>query len=211
MNRLYLIIIKILINLDNNIYRTISILATKLNNNIHPKHRITDYHRFFFESIEKNTNILDIGCGIGILACELAKKANKVIAIDKNKESIEIAEKSFSKQNIEYIVGDVISYNFVENFDYIILSNVLEHIKNRVNFLKKIKNFGNIILIRVPMINRSWLTIYKKELGLEYRLNPDHYIEYNFKDFQEELNRAGLKIIDYEIKFGEIWSKVIKF
>lgn len=199
-----------MILLDNKIYRIISILATKLNNNIHPKHRLTDYHKFFFDRIEKNTNILDIGCGIGILAYELANKAGKVIAIDKNKVSIEIAKKSFSKTNIKYIVGDVISYNFVENFDYIILSNFLQHIKNRVNFLKKIQKFGNIILIRVPMINRSWLTIHKKELELEYRLNPNHYIEYTFEGFQEELNRAGLKIIDYQIKFGEIWSKVIK-
>jgi len=53
----------------------------------------------------------------------------------------------------------------------------LEHIENRIEFLNKIKNLAPKILIRVPMINRDWITLYKKELGMEWRLDKTHYID----------------------------------
>ena len=163
---------------------------------------------FFFNNIEENTNILDVGCGIGFLTKLLSKKAKKIIGIDINKESIKFALKKHNNQNIKYIVGDATTYNFNEYFDCIILSNVLEHIKDRKEFLKKIKNLSNVFLIRVPMIDRSWLTLYVKSLGLEYRLDQSHYIEYSFKSFKKEIEDSGLKIISYEIRFGEIWSRI---
>lgn len=65
-------------------------------------------------------------------------------------------------------------------------------------------------LIRVPLINRSWLSIYKKELGIEYRLSKSHYIEYTLQSFKNEIESAGFKICSYSIQFGEIWAIVEK-
>ena len=199
---------KLFIKLDNYLYYKISTLSISINNGIHPKHRILGYHKFFLNRIENNSKILDIGCGIGEVAFDISKKAQKVVAIDINKKKIESAKRRFSRDNLTFIVGDATDYNFNETFDYIILSNVLEHIKDRQALLKKVKNFGQFILIRVPMINRSWLTIYKKELGFEYRLDDTHYIEYTLDTFKSELKNASLEIIDYQIQFGEIWAKV---
>ena len=199
---------KLFVKLDNYLYHKISTLSIKMNDGVHPKHRILDYHKFFLNKIEKNSKILDIGCGMGEVAFDISKKAQKVVAIDINKKKIESAKRRFSKDNLTFIVGDATDYNFNERFDYIILSNVLEHIKDRQAFLKKVKNFGLFFLIRVPMINRSWLTIYKKELGFEYRLDKTHYIEYTLDTFKNELNNASLEIIDYQIQFGEIWAEV---
>ncbi|GAI62554.1 unnamed protein product, partial [marine sediment metagenome] len=112
-----------------------------MNDGVHPKHRILDYHKFFLNKIEKNSKILDIGCGMGEVAFDISKKAQKVVAIDINKKKIESAKRRFSRDNLTFIVGDATDYNFNERFDYIILSNVLEHIKDRQAFLKKIKNF----------------------------------------------------------------------
>ena len=200
--------IKAYIKLYKYLYGKISRIASKINNNIHPKHRLMNYHQFFIDNIETNSNILDIGCGKGSLTYDLAKKARKVVAIDFDKNSIQIAIKRFNKDNIRYIVGDATKYKFEEIFDYIILSNVLEHIKNRSEFLNKVKKLGNYILIRVPMINRSWLPLYIKELGLDYKLDQTHFIEYTFDTFQEEMESTGLKILNYSIQFGEIWAKI---
>lgn len=199
---------KLFVKLDNYLYHKISTLSIKMNDGVHPKHRILDYHEFFLNKIEKNSKILDVGCGTGEVAFDISKKAQKVVAIDINKKKIESAKRKFSSYNLTFIVGDATDYNFNDRFDYIVLSNVLEHIKDRQAFLKKVKNFGLFFLIRVPMINRSWLTIYKKELGFEYRLDKTHYIEYTLDTFKNELNNASLEIIDYQIQFGEIWAKV---
>ena len=199
---------KLFIKLDNYLYHKISTLSINMNNGVHPKHRILGYHEYFLNKIENISKILDVGCGTGEVAFDISKKAQKVVAIDINKKKIESAKRSFSRDNLTFIAGDATDYNFNERFDYIILSNLLEHIKDRQAFLKKVKNFGLFFLIRVPMINRSWLTIYKKELGFEYRLDKTHYIEYTLETFKNELNSASLEIIDYRIQFGEIWAEV---
>ncbi|MFX1375564.1 MAG: class I SAM-dependent methyltransferase [Promethearchaeota archaeon] len=206
MNKLDSIQINLLTKLHNYLYKRISYLSTKLNQGVHPKHRIMDYHSFFFNNITKNSTVLDIGCGNGAVDYDVAQKAKKVVGIDISKKMISYAKTKFHRPNIQYIHGDALKYDFDEIFDYIILSNILEHIKDRLSFLNRIKKLGNVILIRVPMINRSWLTLYKKEIGVEYRLDKSHYIEYTFKSFKKEIKAAGLKIESYSIQFGEIWA-----
>jgi len=174
------------------------------------KHRIINYKQFFFENIEKGSKVLDIGCGNGFLTCKIAEKAQKVVAIDISKEAISNAKNNFARENIEYVIGDATKYNFKEHFDIIVLSNILEHIYKRIEFLKKIKNLAEKFLIRVPLINRSWLSIYKKELGVDYRLSKSHYIEYTLQSFKNEIESVDFKIYSYSIQFGEIWAIVEK-
>ena len=109
-----------------------------------------------------------------------------------------MAKELHNRKNIKYIIGDATTYQFEEKFDCIILSNVLEHIKNRKDFLKRIKHLAKYFLIRVPMINRSWLPLYIKRLGYEYRLSPDHYIEYTIESFKKEMETSGLSLNSYE-------------
>ena len=99
-------IIKSLVKLYKYLYRVITHLAVKYNNNIHPKHRLMNYHQFFIDNIVIDSNVLDIGCGNGNLTYDLAKKARKVVAIDFNRKSIQNAIKRFNKDNIRYIVGE---------------------------------------------------------------------------------------------------------
>ncbi len=208
MLNIYSIILKKLIKIHSWLYHRISKISTKLNMGIHPKHRIMKYHEFFVNNIENNSKILDIGCGSGYLTYDLAKKAREVIAMDKNRYMIEKAMSKFNLENIEYLVGDATKYEFQEHYDYIILSNVLEHIKKRKTFLNNLKKFTNYFLIRVPMLNRSWLSLYTKEIGLDYRLDPTHYVEYTLETFKNEIKAIDLTIETFSIQFGEIWARI---
>jgi 2-polyprenyl-3-methyl-5-hydroxy-6-metoxy-1,4-benzoquinol methylase len=203
-----LIIIKILLILDNRIYRNISKYVTAAGRGIHPKHRLMNYHDFFLVNIGPHDVVLDVGCGNGLVTYDVAKKARIVVGIDIDSDKIRDAKKNFLLDNIKYICGDITSWPFKQRFDVVILSNVLEHIKNRIKFLEKIKRLGRKFLIRVPMLNRSWLVLYKKEIGIEYRLDKTHSIEYTMESFTGELEEAGLKIDKYTIQFGEIWAVV---
>ena len=169
-------------------YVLISSSAVRLNNGIHPKHEIMNYHKFFVDNVSEGNTVLDVGCGNGFLAYDVAKKAKRVVGIDINKKNIEFAKKHYKRGNLEFIVGDATKYQFNESFDVIILSNVLEHIENRVEFLKKLRNVAPKFLIRVPLITRSWLPVYLKEMGYEYRLDKTHYIEYTEEEFFEEID-----------------------
>ena len=173
---------------------------------IHPKHRLMNFHKFFIDNISRKDLVLDIGCGKGELAYDISKKAKKVTAIDINKKNIRKAKKNFSQDNMVYLVGDATKYRFNEKFSIIILSNVLEHIKDRYRFLMKIKRLAPKILIRVPMFDRDWTVPYKKELGLKWKSDETHFTEYTLRSFQEEMYKTGLKIKKYSVQFGEIWA-----
>lgn len=200
--------LKYLLKLHNFIYHRISVLVVQINNGIHPKHRIMDYHKFFLDNIEQDSKVLDIGCGIGALTYTVSKKAGKIVACDYDANSISIAKRKYSHENIQYIIANATEFEFEDDFDYIILSNVLEHIQDRVGLLEKLRSLAKFMLIRVPMINRSWITLYKRELGLEYRLDKTHQIEYTLNGFKDEMKRANLELIHYSIQFGEIWAKL---
>jgi len=184
-------------------------LATSLNGGLSPKHRLMDYHQFFIDNINTNDVVLDIGCGNGFVSYDISKKAKTVIGVDMNKKNIGKAKVDFANNNISYINADATTYDFREKFDVIVLSNVLEHIEDRISFLEKIKKLAPKILIRVPMIDRDWLTLYKKELGMEWRLDSTHFTEYTIESFTNEMTAARLEITDCTIKFGEIWAVVI--
>jgi 2-polyprenyl-3-methyl-5-hydroxy-6-metoxy-1,4-benzoquinol methylase len=206
MREIYKFLIKSALRLHNLSYKLAAKLAIKTESRIHPKHRLTNYHQFFVDNIKEGDRVLDIGCGNGALTFDLAQKAKEVIGIDLSYENIKIAKENYSAPNIEYIIGDAIKYNFNQRFDVVVLSNILEHIENRVKFLQKIKTLAPKILIRVPMINRDWITLYKKELGVEYRLDNTHFIEYTLETLKEELAKADLNLEEYLIRFGEIWT-----
>lgn len=183
-------------------------MAIKAEGGLHPKHRLMNYHQFFLDHIRAGDVVLDIGCGNGALACDLAKKAKRVIGIDireKNKETW----KKCAMSNIEFLIADATTLKASEKFDVVVLSNVLEHIEHRVDFLKQIHHLAPLFLIRVPMLNRDWITLYKKELGLEYRLDKTHFIEYTMDSFVQELREPSFIVKEYSIQFGEIWAYVV--
>jgi hypothetical protein len=55
------------------------------------------------------------------------------------------------------------------------------------------------------MFEREWPVPYKKELGVEWRLDPTHEIEYTQKELQDELFEAGLGISSLDIRWGEFY------
>lgn len=200
-NLLFLVLI-----LHNTCYKLASRLAIQAEGGLHPKHRLMNYHRFFLEHLRPNDRVLDIGCGNGALAYDLAGKAVRVVGIDMNKKNRLAWEKRFARENLTYHIADATTFFHEERFDVVVLSNVLEHIEKRTDFLERIKHLAPTLLIRVPMLNRDWITLYKKELGVEYRLDKTHFIEYTMESFREELATAGFSIKEYSIQFGEIWA-----
>ena len=201
-------IVRLLMRLHNLCYIKISWLAIIAEGGIHPKHRLMNYHQFFIDNIDDGDTVLDVGCGNGFLTSDIAGKAGSVTAIDLSERNIEIARRDFSRDNIEYICGDVTEFNFKKSYSVITLSNLLEHIANRHDFLTGIRGLADKFLIRVPMINRDWLTYYKRESGIEYYLDATHKIEYTLESFARELAEAGMEIEKASLQFGEIWAVV---
>ena len=205
--------IKSLLRLHSFTYDLAGLYSSILNNGVHPKHKIMKHKEWFLDNIKKEWVVLDVGCNTGMMPELMSGKASFVYGIEIDNSMIEKAKKERNSYNIEFICADATIYDYSKHksIDCVTLSNVLEHIEYRVEFLKKLiqnvkwnnkKNF----LIRVPMIDREWIAVYKKNLGLDYRLDKTHFIEYTFEEFQNELENANICINSYHIKFGEIYA-----
>jgi glycosyltransferase involved in cell wall biosynthesis len=85
----------------------------------------------------------------------------------------------------------------------------LEHLPERPKFLRSLQKRlkPERYLLRVPLFERDWRVPLKKELGVEWRLDPTHETEYSYESFVYELGRAGLFITYHETRWGEIWCE----
>ena len=197
-------ILRIFCRLHNSSYHWFSFFAAGIGP--HPKHAITNYHQFFINNITATDCVIDLGCGHGELAYDLARHGRLVTGIDSNISSIAEAQQHYQRPNLSFIVGDIAALQAGEHYDVAILSNVLEHIEHRVELLEAIQHFADKILIRVPLLTRDWITAYKQQHGLEYRLDDTHFIEYSADSFYSEATAAGLNISAWHAAFGELYA-----
>ncbi|MBE6503486.1 MAG: 16S ribosomal RNA methyltransferase A [Methanobrevibacter sp.] len=110
----------------------------KLNKNVGQNYLIDKNKRdqiIDFANITKKDVILEIGSGIGTLTIELARKAQKVIAIEQDKKICEILSKRLEEEkidNVELINDDALNVDFPE-FNKIV-SNLPYQISSPITF-----------------------------------------------------------------------------
>ncbi|MEG3910707.1 methyltransferase domain-containing protein [Microcoleus sp. w2-18aC6] len=86
---------------------------------------------------------LDIGCGSGILAFELAQYYDNVVAVDLSAKMLAIASQKRSAPNIEYIQMDASQLALDRQFDLIVSSATFHHLPNLPVALDAIKKMLN--------------------------------------------------------------------
>lgn len=202
--------LKFLFNIDNALYLLEGQTSVRHGNGEHSKHRHIKYHDFFKKNIKSGESVLDIGCSSGELTNDIADAANpgEVYGIEIEDEKTQLAKKKYQKPNLTFVTGDATKDLPEKQFDVVTMSNVLEHIEYRPEMLKTLneKYKPKRFIIRVPVYQRDWRVPLKDELGLDYRLDETHFIEYTQESFEEETSKAGLKIDHLEVRWGEIWA-----
>ncbi|MBI4969654.1 MAG: class I SAM-dependent methyltransferase [Rhodospirillales bacterium] len=179
---------------------------------VHPKHRHTKYHDFFIARVRTGETVVDIGCGNGALSYDIAARSGaSVIGVDIESANIAAARARFPHSNAEYRLGDARQAVDIGSADVIILSNVLEHLSGRDALLRDLTRRLSParFLIRVPLFERDWTVPLRKELGLEWRCDPTHEIEYTLETFAEEMWQAELTVVHQEVRWGEIWAEAV--
>ncbi len=200
--------LRFLFRLDQALYHLQGERAIAYGDGLHPKHRLMRYHDFFVTQIHPGERVLDIGCGIGAVAHDVAAQTGaEVTGIDHNAEQIAQARARFAHPRLRFVIGDALDDLPAEPYDVVILSNVLEHLGDRVGFLRRLAERVRPAryLVRVPLFERDWRVPLKEELGVDYRLDPTHRVEHRLDALHQELAEAGLAVQSEAVRWGEIW------
>ena len=124
----------------------------------------------------KNKNILDVGCGGGLLTESLFDFGAKVIGIDAAGPGIEVAKlhAEQNKKNIDYYekTAEELNEEKSESFDIVTCLEVLEHVpdpRSLVNTCVSLLKPGGLLFLSTINKNpRSWITAI---IGAEYIFN----------------------------------------
>ena len=121
----------------------------------------------------KNLNILDIGCGGGLLSEPMCRLGSSVTGIDASKNNIEVAKlhSKKNKLNIKYICASPENLKISKKFDVILNMEIVEHVEDVNLFIKKSSNFlkKNGIMF-VATLNKTLKSYVFAIVGAEYIL-----------------------------------------
>jgi 2-polyprenyl-3-methyl-5-hydroxy-6-metoxy-1,4-benzoquinol methylase len=176
----------------------------------HVKHRLMGYHEFFLGRVRPGERVLDLGCGSGELAFDLACRGEaRVVGLDANPEVLAVARKRFSHPHLSFVQADATQALPPGPWDAVVLSNVLEHLDNRPQLLARLKAElrPGRFLIRVPALDRDWRVPLRKELGLAHFSDKTHLTEYTQASLLAELAAAGLTVTHLQANWGEYWAE----
>ncbi len=165
----------------------------------------------------RGINILDIGCGGGLLSEPLARLGAKVVGIDASKKNIEVAKHhlKISKLKIKYINASPEQFKTNQKFDIILNMEIVEHVEDLNTFIKHtskfLKKYGIMFIATLNQTLKSYLFAI---IGAEYVLRWLPIGTHEWEKFVKteslinicKKNSLNLKKID-GMKFNPILNK----
>jgi 2-polyprenyl-6-hydroxyphenyl methylase / 3-demethylubiquinone-9 3-methyltransferase len=141
--------------------------------------------------------ILDVGCGAGFLANELARHGHDVTGLDSSEPTLEVARRHDSMGTVDYRCGDAYNMPFGNGtFDVACAMDFLEHVENPeliVGEISRVLRAGGLFFFYTFNRNLlSWLIVIK---GVEWFIRNTPYNMHCLRYFIKpaELKRMCLK------------------
>ena len=172
-------------------------------------------HHFKLKKKEINflngLNILDIGCGGGLISEPMARLGGSVTGIDASERNIKIAQTHSKKSNlrINYLNKSPENLKEFEKFDIILNLEVVEHVENLNLYIescyKLLKKGG---LMFTATLNRSLTSYLKAIIGAEYILR---WLPVGTHDWNKFIKPEELEEILLNKKFSTVDIKGLEF
>ena len=156
-------------------------------------------------------NILDIGCGGGLICEPMTRLGAKVTGIDASEKNIKIASLHAKKNNLQIRYLNVSPENFKEDqkFDVILNLEVIEHVDDVNLYINScyrlLKKNG---LMFTATLNRSFSSYIKAIIGAEYILR---WLPIGTHDWNKFLKPEELENILCLEKFNTLDIKGLQF
>ena len=145
----------------------------------------------------KGLNILDIGCGGGLLSEPITRLGAKVTAIDASKKNIQVAKFHAKKNNlkINYLCSSPEKLNLNKKFDVVLNMEIVEHVEDLNFFIKKSSNLlKKNGLMFIATINKTFKSYMFAIIGAEYVLRWLPIGTHDWEKFVKPDNLVSLAI-----------------
>ena len=156
-------------------------------------------------------NILDIGCGGGLISEPMARLGGSVTGIDASEKNIKIAKIHSEKNNlkIKYLNKSPEHLKDFEKFDIILNLEIVEHVENVNLYIescyKLLKKDG---LMFTATLNRSLMSYLKAIVGAEYILR---WLPIGTHDWNKFIKPEELEKLLLNEKFSTVDIKGFEF
>ena len=143
----------------------------------------------------KGLNILDIGCGGGLLSEPITRLGAKVTAIDASKKNIQVAKFHAKKNNlkINYLCSSPEKLNLNKKFDVVLNMEIVEHVEDLNFFIKKSSNLlKKNGLMFIATLNKTFKSYMFAIIGAEYVLRWLPIGTHDWEKFVEPNNLISL-------------------
>jgi len=164
---------------------------------------------FIDKYLQPEMKVLDIGCGVGTLSLYVASKGNEVRGIDISEKAIDAAKKSIETlriKNASFIAIDFLDADFQEKFDFIIFSEVMEHLPDDKLAIKKIHELmkdNAILFLTVPSKNAPIHRIRKLIFGQDiFDQKVGHLRRYSKSEVVGLLKSHEFEVIEVALTEG---------
>ena len=122
----------------------------------------------------KDIDILDVGCGGGLISVPMKKLGANVVGIDASLKNINVA-KIYSKKNnleIKYICSSPEKLKIKKKFDVLLMLEIVEHVNDINLFVKQSAKFlKKNGLMFIATLNKTLKSYIFAIVGAEYILN----------------------------------------
>ena len=155
--------------------------------------------RYISKYLKEGDSILDIGTGAGTLALYFANKGYNVTGIDISERAIKACQESQKElkiTNIKFLVDDFQNTKIKNKFDFIIFTEVIEHLENDKLQLEKINNLlkpNGTLFLSTPSINAP---MYRLGLANDFDKKVGHLRRYSKQQIISLVKNNDFKILE---------------
>ena len=159
-------------------------------------------HENALENVKNGSKVVEFGSGDGAISKMLKKKKCKVLGLDKNPPKEKILD-GFLRVDLDKDLNVLKKIN-LEEYNYIFLLDLINHLKHPEKFVENMKDFFNDyssseIIITTPNIgfifNRLQLFFGFFNYGRRGVLHPNHTRLFTFQSFKTLLKESGYEIL----------------
>ena len=138
----------------------------------------THYNQWIFSWIQPylKGRTLEVGCGNGNFTSLMAPGCSELVAVDLNAEYVAQTKVRLAEYgHVRVIAADATQLDYDQTFDTIILLDVLEHIEDDVDLLRRLRRLlvpNGTLLLKVPAIAPLYNSL-DKAVGHYRRYTPE--------------------------------------